>query len=31
MAENFLNLKKEIDFQVLETQKIPNKLTQGIL
>ena len=31
MAENFLNLKKEIDIQVLETQKVPNKLTQDIL
>ena len=26
MKENFLNLVKEIDIQVQETQKIPNKL-----
>ena len=31
MAENFLNLKKEIDFLVLETPKVPNKLAQDIL
>ena len=26
MAENFLNLKKEIDVQVQEAQRVPNKM-----
>ena len=26
MAENFLNLKKQTDFKVQETQRIPNKI-----
>ena len=31
MTENLLNLKKEIDIQVLKTEKVPNKRTQDIL
>ena len=26
MAEKFLNLKKETDFQVQESQRVPNKM-----
>ena len=30
MAENFLSLKKETDFQVQKTQKIPNKMNPRV-
>ena len=31
MAKNFLNLKKEADIQVQETQRVPNKMNPNRL